>query len=90
MGDEFEQALATFGSDFNTIATLFPAKTRRAVKLKFSREEKINPHRVNEALKGGICNSSAYESVLSRLEFEPDCEVRNHQLHLLPPCVGSL
>ncbi len=73
------QALATFGSDFNTIATLFPSRTRRAIKLKFTREEKSDPGRIDAALKGRTCNSTAYQSVLSRLEFEPNCEV--HPTH---------
>lgn len=35
------QALATFGSDFTLIATLFPNKTRRQIKNKYSKESKV-------------------------------------------------
>ena len=35
------QALATFGSDFTLIAALFPNKTRRQIKNKYSKESKV-------------------------------------------------
>lgn len=36
-----------FGTDFETIASMFPEKTRRAVKLKFNREENLRPNRID-------------------------------------------
>ncbi len=36
-----------FGTDFETISAMFPEKTRRAVKLKFNREETLRPRRIN-------------------------------------------
>lgn len=39
-----------FGTDFETIASMFPEKTRRAVKLKFNREENLRPKRINAAV----------------------------------------
>jgi transcription factor TFIIIB component B'' len=42
------QALSQWGTDFEMIARLFPHRNRRQVKLKFSREERVNPDKVTE------------------------------------------
>ena len=47
----FYTALSQFGTDFSMIATLFPGRDRRAIKNKFTREEKQNRDRVEAALK---------------------------------------
>lgn len=44
----FPQALSQWGTDFEMIARLFPHRNRRQVKLKFSREERVNPDKVTE------------------------------------------
>ncbi|KAL8764224.1 MAG: hypothetical protein Q9184_000193 [Pyrenodesmia sp. 2 TL-2023] len=49
--DEFYEALRTFGTDFGMICRML-RKTRRAVKMKFNREEKADPGRINQALLG--------------------------------------
>ncbi|KAL9591507.1 MAG: hypothetical protein Q9179_007652 [Wetmoreana sp. 5 TL-2023] len=51
MTDEFYEALRMFGTDFGMISKML-RKTRRAVKLKFTREEKQDPDRIKEALLG--------------------------------------
>lgn len=38
---EILQAIATFGSDFTLIASLFPSKNRRQIKNKYSKECKV-------------------------------------------------
>ena len=48
----FYEALGAFGTDFDTICRLFRGKTRKHVKLKFNREERVAPDRVNAALVG--------------------------------------
>ncbi|KAL1843678.1 hypothetical protein VTJ49DRAFT_378 [Mycothermus thermophilus] len=48
----FYKALAAFGTDFDTICRMFKGKTRKHIKLKFNREERVNPARVNAALVG--------------------------------------
>ncbi|KAL8909589.1 MAG: hypothetical protein Q9207_000087 [Kuettlingeria erythrocarpa] len=53
--DEFYEALRTFGTDFGMICRML-RKTRRAVKLKFNREERANPVRINQALLGAKIN----------------------------------
>ncbi|KAL2258607.1 hypothetical protein VTK26DRAFT_8025 [Humicola hyalothermophila] len=48
----FYQALSAFGTDFDTICRMFKGKTRKHIKLKFNREERVNPSRINAALVG--------------------------------------
>ncbi|KAL8843122.1 MAG: hypothetical protein Q9170_000252 [Blastenia crenularia] len=49
--DEFYEALQMLGTDFGMIGRML-RKTRRAIKLKFNREERTNPARINQALLG--------------------------------------
>ncbi|KAL9602595.1 MAG: hypothetical protein Q9219_001739 [cf. Caloplaca sp. 3 TL-2023] len=51
MTDEFYEALQIFGTDFGMIGRML-RRTRRAVKLKFNREERLDPARINQALLG--------------------------------------
>ncbi|KAG2180993.1 hypothetical protein INT43_008575 [Umbelopsis isabellina] len=46
--NQFYNALSQWGTDFEMIARLFPHRNRRQVKLKFSREERVNPDKVTE------------------------------------------
>lgn len=48
--EEFYEALRMFGTDFFIISKMFAGKTRHQIKLKFSREERENPERINAAL----------------------------------------
>lgn len=48
--EQFYEALQMFGTDFMMIATMFPGTTRRSIKMKFNREERENPARINAAL----------------------------------------
>lgn len=48
----FYRALRMFGTDFEMISKMFPAKQRRQVKLKFNREERHSPQRIHAALVG--------------------------------------
>lgn len=50
--DKFYSALTMFGTDFETIARLFKDKTRKHIKLKFNREERADPDRIQKALVG--------------------------------------
>ncbi|KAF4547949.1 Transcription factor TFIIIB component B-like protein [Elsinoe fawcettii] len=50
--DRFYDALRMFGTDFTIISKMFAPKTRRQIKLKFVREERLDPERVNAALGG--------------------------------------
>ncbi|ODV58382.1 transcription factor IIIB, Bdp1 subunit [Ascoidea rubescens DSM 1968] len=46
----FFRALSTWGTDFGVIAQLFPYRNRRQIKLKYSLEERKNPHIVELSL----------------------------------------
>ncbi|CZT21612.1 uncharacterized protein RCC_07476 [Ramularia collo-cygni] len=50
--DKFYDALRMFGTDFFIISKMFAPKTRRMIKNKFNREEKLDPNRINRALTG--------------------------------------
>ncbi|KAK3990204.1 transcription factor TFIIIB component-like protein [Cladorrhinum sp. PSN332] len=50
--NEFYRALSRFGTDFETISKMFPGMTRKHIKLKFNREERANPARIQSALVG--------------------------------------
>ncbi|KAI1094512.1 hypothetical protein F5B19DRAFT_444899 [Rostrohypoxylon terebratum] len=45
--EKFYRLLGMFGTDFETISAMFPEKSRRAVKLKFNREERLRPRYIN-------------------------------------------
>ncbi|KAI0429206.1 hypothetical protein F5Y09DRAFT_311050 [Xylaria sp. FL1042] len=48
--EKFYRLLGMFGTDFETISHLFPGKNRRAIKLKFNKEERLRPNRINAAM----------------------------------------
>ncbi|KAI0603164.1 hypothetical protein F4775DRAFT_587687 [Biscogniauxia sp. FL1348] len=48
--EKFYRLLKMFGTDFETIAAMFPGRSRRAIKLKFNREEVLRPRRLNAAI----------------------------------------
>ncbi|MCJ1383572.1 Transcription factor TFIIIB component B [Xylographa soralifera] len=52
MTDQFYDGLRMFGTDFSMICKIFPGKSRKAVKLKFSKEEKSFPERIKSTLLG--------------------------------------
>ncbi|MCJ1285498.1 Transcription factor TFIIIB component B [Xylographa opegraphella] len=52
MTDQFYDGLRMFGTDFSMICKMFPGKSRKAVKLKFSKEEKSFPERIKSTLLG--------------------------------------
>ncbi|KYK57769.1 uncharacterized protein DCS_04782 [Drechmeria coniospora] len=48
----FYRGLRMFGTEFEMISRMFPGKQRRHIKLKFNREERHNPARIDAALIG--------------------------------------
>ena len=50
--DRFYDGLRMFGTDFGMISKMFPGRTRRAIKLKFSKEEKLDKEKIKETLLG--------------------------------------
>ncbi|KAK2749452.1 Transcription factor TFIIIB component B [Myotisia sp. PD_48] len=52
MNELFYKGLRMFGTDFMMISKMFPGRTRRHIKLKFSNEERRNPERIKSTLLG--------------------------------------
>ncbi|EEQ90150.1 hypothetical protein RJZ56_003049 [Blastomyces dermatitidis] len=52
MTDLFYRGLRMFGTDFMMISKMFPGRSRRQIKLKFSNEERRCPERIKETLLG--------------------------------------
>lgn len=50
--ERFYAALRKFGTDFSLMESSFPKRSRRQLKLKFKREEREVPERIEEALNG--------------------------------------
>ncbi|KAI1144182.1 hypothetical protein F5Y05DRAFT_363905 [Hypoxylon sp. FL0543] len=66
--EKFYRLLGMFGTDFETIAAMFPEKSRRAVKLKFNREENLRPKRINA-------------TVMVRGEKKVDIDLEEYKAH---------
>ena len=52
--DRFYDGLRMFGTDFGMISRLFPGKSRHAIKLKFTKEERADLPRIRAALLGEV------------------------------------
>ncbi|KAG6449697.1 hypothetical protein O3G_MSEX006185 [Manduca sexta] len=50
----FYRALAAIGTDFTLMEPLFPGRTRRDLKLKFKKEEKLNIAQVDKAIRSEV------------------------------------
>ena len=50
MTELFYDGLRMFGTDFGMIAIMFPGRSRRTIKLKFTKEEKVNEAKINQTL----------------------------------------
>ena len=57
--EKFYSALKMFGTDFFIISKMFVGKTRKMIKLKFVREERLDPNRINDTLLGKSTTSSS-------------------------------
>jgi transcription factor TFIIIB component B'' len=50
--EKFYIGLRMFGTDFEMISKMFPDRNRRQIKLKFNKEERLYPSKINSALLG--------------------------------------
>jgi len=67
----FYRALSQYGCDFSLIEKVFPGRTRRQIKNKFKREERIHLLEINEALKKRIpIDVEAFKSQSARKKQE--------------------
>lgn len=71
--DQFYEGLRMFGTDFYMISKMFPGKTRHSVKLKFNREEREDPMRIENTLKGErkLVNMDEYQNVTHTVYSDP-------------------
>lgn len=64
----FYKALSQFGTDFSLISQLFPGRQRRHLKNKFTRESKLFPRRIDDAIKASAGGTVAsYQEMISML-----------------------
>jgi hypothetical protein len=73
----FFQALRQFGTDFSLIQRLFPGRTRRQIKKKYLAEDKLNPERVEEAVRNLNPDVALYKNLIDVLrapESAPDAD----------------
>ncbi|KAJ8065643.1 hypothetical protein OCU04_006317 [Sclerotinia nivalis] len=77
----FYQGLRQFGTAFEMIAAMFPDRNRRQIKLKFVREERQNPAKVDRALKGKTDEIDFEEyTQLTGKKFEDSADIQaEHQ-----------
>lgn len=79
----FYQGLRQFGTAFEMIAAMFPDRNRRQIKLKFVREERQNPDKVDRALKGKTDEIDFEEyTQLSGQKFEDTADIQAEQRRL--------
>lgn len=64
----FFQALRQFGTDFSLIQRLFPGRSRRQIKKKYLVEDKMNPQRVEAAIKNLNPDTVLYQNLIDVLQ----------------------
>ncbi|CAO2838476.1 unnamed protein product [Amaranthus hypochondriacus] len=64
----FYKGIRQFGSDLSMIQQLFPGRTRHQIKLKYKKEERQNPMRLDDALASRLTDFSHFELVIERLQ----------------------
>ncbi|KLJ10081.1 hypothetical protein EMPG_14505 [Blastomyces silverae] len=73
MTDLFYRGLRMFGTDFMMISKMFPGRSRRQIKLKFSNEERRCPERIKETLLGPreAVDLAAYSEMTNTVYDDP-------------------
>lgn len=64
---KFYKILQSTGSDFSTMATEFPDRSRNGLKRKFKREEKLNGHLIDRILPNNVVTDEIFENVEKEL-----------------------
>ncbi|KAH6687411.1 hypothetical protein F5X68DRAFT_275904 [Plectosphaerella plurivora] len=73
----FYRGIGMLGTDFTLICKMFPGRNRRHVKMKFNREEKLNPVRINSVLTGKKSMQLDIEEYKhwTKSEYEPVADI---------------
>ncbi|PGH06639.1 transcription factor TFIIIB component b'' [Blastomyces parvus] len=71
--DLFYRGLRMFGTDFMMISKMFPGRSRRQIKLKFSNEERRYPERIKETLMGPreVVDLATYSEMTNTVYDDP-------------------
>ncbi|XP_050312350.1 transcription factor TFIIIB component B'' homolog isoform X2 [Anthonomus grandis grandis] len=69
---KFYKALNCIGTDFTAMTQLFPKRTRRDLKMKFKKEEKLNRLLVNKAVRQHCCYNFADLKREAQVEAEEE------------------
>jgi hypothetical protein len=67
-GSNIVQGLMQFGTDFELISRMFTNRTRRQIKAKFVREERLNLDKLEDALKGKKKIDTNFYERMTKLE----------------------
>lgn len=66
---EFYSALQQVGTDFSAMSALFPCRTRRELKIKFKREERLHPKLIDLALHSNATfDDTALQQMLRQVD----------------------
>jgi transcription factor TFIIIB component B'' len=73
----FYRGIGMLGTDFTLICKMFPGRNRRHVKMKFNREERLNPVRINSVLTGKKSMSLDIDEYKhwTKSEYEPVADI---------------
>lgn len=69
----FFNAIQQFGTDFTLIQRLFPSRSRRQIKNKYLTEDRLNPRRVEAAIKNLQPDPALYQNLISVLQKPVGC-----------------
>jgi len=75
--NKFYGALSMFGTDFEMCSKMFPGRTRRQLKNKFTAEERRNPGRITQSLKRKVSVNMDEYSFMAQCTFRPVEDVEN-------------
>jgi transcription factor TFIIIB component B'' len=76
--DQFFIALQKYGLDFTTIAQLFPQYSRKELVLKYKREEKKNPKKIDQLLMNKLpVNESEFQDMFQIAEEQAQANADN-------------
>ena len=74
----FYRALAVTGSDFSMMASLFKKRSRQELKLKFKKEEKMNPELVDKCIRSqGVAQFTHLQDFAIEVSRVETTSVRN-------------
>ncbi|XP_057527114.1 uncharacterized protein LOC130806176 isoform X2 [Amaranthus tricolor] len=73
----FYKGIRQFGSDLSMIQRLFPGRTRHQIKLKYKKEERQNPMRLDDALASRLTDFSHFELVIKSLQEQAAQEAKS-------------